>query len=114
MSLNSLMDKAMKALNPFEFKIFWFVFRQTEGENKEWARITQDDMETGAKVSHPTALKYVKILKGQRDPFEGDEEGNDRQKWIKVRKVTYPSAYGRLYALDEAIVLEFRRREEDW
>lgn len=106
MSLNSLMDKAMKALNPFEFKIFWFVFRQTEGENKEWARITQDDLETGAKVSHPTALKYVKILKGESE--------EDRDKWIRARKVTYPQTYGRLYALDEAILLEFRRKEEDW
>lgn len=104
MSLNTMLDKAMSELNVYEFKLFLYVFMQTTGVGREWTRIRQSEMEGKTGISHPTVLKYLKDLKGENEDEDGEAQ---RGVWVKVKKVTYPWAYGRLYAIGDDILDEY-------
>ena len=107
MSVNTLLKKAIAELNPYEFKLFFYVFSETLGQGNEWSRIRQKNIEGHTGISHPTTLKYMALLRGESKEDQETEDGSQRAAWIKSKTVTYPEIYGRLYGVADSILAEY-------
>ncbi len=87
---------ALYELDPYEFKLFMYIYFESGAVGISWKRIKQEELEKECKISHPKVLKTLKLLKGENgtgviaiDAAEAAEETpEERTKrilhWIKA------------------------------
>jgi len=68
---------AISELDPYEFKLFMYIYFETAARGLMWKRIRQEDLEKDCDVSHPKVLKTIKLLRGDKEPLiPAYESGN--------------------------------------
>lgn len=98
---SSIAYLALYELDPYEFKLFMYIYFESEGAGLQWKRIKQVDLEKDCTISHPKVLKSIKELKGdnsEENLIVGDDAGKLLH-WIIAESRTERWTKGQGYGL---------------
>lgn len=76
---DSIVRLALYELDTYEFKMFMFIYMETEGAGLEWKRLKQEEFELECDISHFKVLKSLKVLKGPLIPQYADNAEAEEQ-----------------------------------
>jgi hypothetical protein len=101
---DSIIRLALYELDTYEFKMFMFIYMETEGAGLEWKRLKQEEFELECGISHFKVLKSLKVLKGPLIPqYESNAEEAEQSEeaffhWVtsekKLERWTKLQGYG--------------------
>ena len=77
---SSIAYLALYELDPYEFKLFMYIYFESNGIGLQWKRIKQADLEQVCGISHPKVLKSIQFLKDQNADGPSELEPEQRAK----------------------------------
>ncbi len=85
---DSIARLALYKLDPYVFKLFMFIYFESEAVGVEWKRIKQVELEEDCGISHPKVLRSIKELKGDNceESLVVGEDAGKLLHWITSEK----------------------------